>query len=213
MSDFTSQRPTYFRLLNLITAAFAFLRPAFTIFTPNSTTSFAVSPPATTATTPMLPTPPTLSPPKKFNSMATVRLCLGMVVSCISYGDGTIFEPTTILRNADTFRVYEEPTHPVAIGMHVQFYYVWPGDGLEYRWQDGELAVVTEIEAVGREWTCFRVHYSTRPVSALLMVPNEHAEWNAEWTYIHDYLKAVQQLPTVCVDSTAVFPKGTVNIV
>ncbi|PSR78658.1 hypothetical protein PHLCEN_2v7309 [Hermanssonia centrifuga] len=178
---------------------------------PNSTTFLAVSPPAMTAAMTTLPTPPIFSPLKKANSMATVHLCLGMVVSCISYGNDTIFESTTILRNTDTFQVYEELTHPVAVavGMHMQFYYVWPGDGLEYKWQDGELAVVTEIEAVGREWTCFRVHYSTRPVSALLMVLNEHAEW----TYIHNYLKAVQQLPTICMDSTAVFPKGTVNMV
>ncbi|PSR72520.1 hypothetical protein PHLCEN_2v11620 [Hermanssonia centrifuga] len=148
----------------------------------------------------------------QFNPMTSVRLCLGMVVSRIGHGDGSSFEPHAIIRNPDTFRLEEEPTHPIAVGMHIQLYYIHRGDVLKFGYRDGELAVVEEIEAVGRSWTQFRVRYSMHAGFAHLLVPSMHATWSSEWANIYAYLEAYQQLPTLCLESPVLLPKGTATL-
>ncbi|THG96165.1 hypothetical protein EW026_g5623 [Hermanssonia centrifuga] len=148
----------------------------------------------------------------QFDPMTTVRLCLGMVVSRIGHGDGSSFKPDAIIRNPDTFRLEEEPTHPVSVGMHIQLYYIHLGDVLKFGYRDGELAVVEEIEAVGRNWTQFRVRYSMHTGFAHLLVPSVHATWSTEWVNVYAYLEAYQQLPTLCSESPVLLPKGTATL-
>ncbi|THG96058.1 hypothetical protein EW026_g5700 [Hermanssonia centrifuga] len=204
-------------LINCVQTAIIFFKPIIAFLQSTTVERQAESPSPTPSsaashTKQPLPLPPTLSyPPKSFDPMTTVRVCLGMVVRCISHGEGVTFEPRATISRPDTLRLEEEPTYPIAVGMHVQFYYINPDNVLKFRRPAGELAFVKEIEAVGKKWTCFKISFSKRAGSAHLMVPNAHAEWTAEWAYVHDYLEAVSQLPDICSEPTDLYPRGAVS--